>query len=446
MSFGNDVEASVGGRSLTSAQLFVLFQPGSQDLEKAGTPARDAGPIAPAAAPLPASASGHAKAHANASRPAPLTPAERHARARAPYAPAGPEDLVIHWKGPMEMRPTGPDDLKLVGGNDRALEAVGTREHPVILKDEQRTVTAGRLWYHGAEDRIEIEPGDLPNVNMVFAQGADAAQGTLACQGVSVVRGGGVAKGDFGVLLKGPGAIKVPQSMMRNTARADHEPTFISWTTRAKIEFAMGDDPKKPGHQTQMVKRAILDGDVAIRDSSYQMLADKLDIAIANMYTGGKITPTLEHMLANGNVRVKFARGKGLGLDDASKPEGMTADNLEVFTELRNKAPAPSRILATGNVVAWTFNRDDRDAGRTAAKNVGIASASPRRRAWCPSPRLPKSSPGRSCSRPSSPLASTSGWKRRTRTSPQPSPIPAAPPAFFWAPAIPSNRWSPPTA
>jgi lipopolysaccharide export system protein LptA len=370
MSFGNDVEASVGGRSLSSAQLFVLFQPGSQDLEKASKApaARDAGPAAhkaPGGAVPAATARAMAR---NTSQPAPLTAAERHARACAPYAPAGPEDLVIHWRGPMEMRPSGPDDLQLVGGNDRALEAVGTREHPVVLKDELRTVTAGRLWYHGAEDRIEIEPGDLPNVHM-----ADTSQGTLACQGVSVLRGAGVTKADFGVVLKGPGTIEVPQSMMRSSAKASgRDPTFISWTDKADVEFAAVDDPKHAGKKTQIVKRAILRGDVAIKDSSYQMLADKLDVAVANVRVDNKTTPTLEHLLANGKVHVKFARGSGLGLDDASKPEGMNADNLEVFTEMRggSKAPAPSRILATGNVVAWTFSREEREA----AKSAGIAS------------------------------------------------------------------------
>ena len=38
------------------------------------------------------------------------------------------DDLVVTWTGPMEMRPTGPDDLKLVNGRDRALEVL--RAHP----------------------------------------------------------------------------------------------------------------------------------------------------------------------------------------------------------------------------------------------------------------------------------------------------------------------------
>jgi lipopolysaccharide export system protein LptA len=358
ISFQN-VTASVGNSKLTAAALYALFMPGVTISDNADKPAVP--PAAPDAAPainLPAAnAPVDVAPPALAADPKPANFATtkravattRPDDPRAPYAPAGPDDLVVHWVGPMEMRPAGPKDLKLTGNRDSALEAVGTAENPVKLEDTDRIVTAGRLWYHTAADRIEIEPGVLKHVQM-----ADGAQGMVRCQGVSFVRGTAEAQ-----LLKllGPGTIEVPQVALKRDTKPgpNSQPLLASWKKTADVYFAMDADPKKPTKKSPSIRRAVLTGDVEIKDPTFEMAAQTLDFKIVP--TGDPKNPqSLESMIATGKVNIKYAR-EGGSVDAAGKPDGMTAGRLELFTSPRpgSKVLMVSRMLATEDVVAWNY-------------------------------------------------------------------------------------------
>ncbi len=349
LSFGQDVAASLGTRTLTSDRLYVLFMAAASEVNQSGKGAagKDAAPASPA---TPAAAP-----DVTATGPAvdPLP---------APKA----EDLVITWTGPMEMRPTGPDDLHLTGPKDKALEAVGTLQRPVQIHDGPRVVTAGRLWLHAAEKRVEIEPGDLGYVKM-----SDPAKGTATCQGLSYVR-------DTNHLaLAGPGKLEVPQSVLRRTAVASARPLVISWQRTLDLDLVDLPGPKKSNKQDAIpaIRRAILAGAVTIDDPTFQIASDTMDVLIANTLDSAN-PQAIEHLLATGNVSVKsFRNDKTAGpstlstpaTGPAPQPEGMTGQRLElVTTSVAGSAPVPAKLLLDGDVAAWSYRTEKPEPGKVA--------------------------------------------------------------------------------
>jgi hypothetical protein len=347
LSFGQNVAASLGSRTLTSDRLYVLFMAAANDVEQKekknaekkpdALPAA-AAPVAPAAPPVPA---------------ATILPATEPV---APVPAPRVEDLVITWTGPMEMRPTGPDDLQLAGAKDKALEAVGTVERPVELHDATRLVTAGRLWLHAGEKRVEIEPGEVGFVKL-----ADSTKGTATCMGLSYVRDSNHLK------LAGPGKLEVSQGLLRRNAAASTDangrPLTISWQRLLDLDLIDLPDPKKPGKNNVLpaVRRAVLTGLARIDDPTFQLASDTLDVLVAN--TADPASPqAIEHLLATGNVSIKSFRNDKTGI--AREPEGLTSQRLELLTSAgpAGGAPVPSKLLVDGDVAAWSFRNDKNDA------------------------------------------------------------------------------------
>ncbi|HVS72145.1 MAG TPA: hypothetical protein VHQ47_12895 [Phycisphaerae bacterium] len=366
LAFGQNVEATVGQGKLSSEQLFVLFMAAPADVEKAKPQAVTEPGTAGGAASGAGNATGGGGATAGAAtQDAALTGTTLPA-ATEPLPKANSTDLVITWTGPMEMRPTGPEDMKLAGPKDKALEAVGTAEHPVVVQDGTITVTGGRLWVHAAERRLEIEPGDVGQVRM-----ADATRGSGTCQGISFDRAANHLR------LAGPGVVDVPQTLLRKSATATGRPLEISWKTALDLDLIDIPDPKKPGKKSTepAVRRAILTGLAKIDDPTFQLAGDTIDALIAN--TADPINPqTLEHLLATGNVTVKSSRGAGRGAKNvqaAAEPDGISGQRLELLTAVpddgRSKAPVPTRLLVDGDVTAWSYRteKETKDAGETAS-------------------------------------------------------------------------------
>lgn len=337
--FGKNVKATWGTRTLTSDQLFILFMAATPE---AAT--RTAKPASPA--PEPAPAPGH---------PAESTTATNQSLATSLPKPQ-PEDLVVEWTGPMEMRPAGPESLKLLSAKDVVLEALGTRERPVVVTDTPRTVTAGRMWLHAAEQRLEFEPGAIGSVAFV-----DPAIGQLACQGVTYLAQPGAAAGTGKLHFAGPGRAQVDASVLRReppttaAAAPKREPLVASWNSSFDLDLVPFPDPKLPGKTLPGPRRAVLLGNVSIKDPTFSLLSDTLDVFVAA--TGDPKTPfAFESMLASGNVQVRSAR-PGSTIDEADKPDGLSTRELHLVTALPagSKTPVPSLMTALGDVIAWSY-------------------------------------------------------------------------------------------
>ncbi len=348
LSFGRDVKATVGKRALTSDQLYVLFRlAGGEVTSKAGKPAATEPAEVPGTPSPIAPVASHPATNMTklaATQPAPFEPLSEPAE----------DDLVVHWTGSMEMRPSGPEDLILTTSKDWALEAVGTVQHPVVVQDQDTTATSGRTWLHRGEMRVKLEPGEVGKVEL-----ADPKFGKVVCQGVS---GTMDAQGkSIQTVFEGPAQAEVPQSVLRRGDEANAQrgrPLVASWKKGLTLDWVSVPDIKNPGKNTWTVRHAAMTGNAQVTDAAFSIGADLLDVLIS--YTGETKTPqAFEKLLATGNVQVRSARGDHGpdNLSDEGHPDGLSAGKLEVLTQVPPgaKAPVPASLIATDDVVAWTY-------------------------------------------------------------------------------------------
>ena len=366
LSFGKNVTATMGPRSLTSDQLFVLFSPANPG-ETKGANTTQTGSSAPPAGPN----SGGTTTSTPPTTPGTATTSPGNSMAAAtpapPIAPPKRDDLEVRWTGPMEMRPTSDTDLQLVDRHDAALEALGTADRPVIVKDPTYSATAGRLWFHRAEQRFELEPNGLPNVLATNEDPAHPTFGTsrLICQGLSYMR-------DLNqVHLKGPGNVDVPSALIGRNAQPGDKPLIAKWQQQLDIELA--NTPKGSGldntHRT--LRHLVFTGPSDITSSDFHIDSNGLDVlvATAGVDAKGSAKSVPEHVLASGNVHLKYPSKQGGTIDDAAKPSGLNANRVELTTvrPAPGAAPVPAALLADGNVEAWSYaphREDGKDTGK----------------------------------------------------------------------------------
>ncbi len=356
LSFGSQVKASVGTRSHTSEQLFVLFMIDGSNLRTTKKTVTSAPAPHPTFSPAPAKSPATAPTTQLVLAPVP------------PLSKEQESDLVVTWSGPMEMRPSGPDDLKLLHGRDAALEAVGTRENPVIMRDTTgnslRQATAGRIWYHAAAQKLQLEKGDLAAITF-----ADPTLGKATCDGLAFTQTG---DGTSTVELVGPGNIEVLQSAVRrstNPQDAKRPPITAAWSKLLVLDLLTIPDSQKsstPANSpassprgTLMVRHGVMTGDVALRDTGFSLRADSLDFLIAST-ADSKNPAALEKLLATGHIQIRAARTGSTSLLDADKPDGLSANTLELLTAVAegSKLPVLSSMIASGDVLAWSHTED----------------------------------------------------------------------------------------
>ena len=364
LSFGQDVRASVGTagekggeRVLTSDRLYLLFMP-SSGLAGGDTGSGDNTAVAPAGASNSATTRAGPGDHAEA------------------IAAAGPNDLVVHWTGPMEMRPAGEQELKLVNGQDVALEAVGARDNPVRVRDSRFVASAGRLWYHALAQRegqtelqgvIKLEPEEFGHILLV-----DPAQGQVDCKEVTIFQK------ENRVELLGPGTYeKLAAAPVGAVGRAGAASggsgggggaTTVAWNDRMDLELAQTRDSKDPANSALAIRRAVIRM-AAVRSDTFDLAADLLDVLIANS-GDAKQPPALEHLLATGHVAVKSLRRNGANLLPTDLTDGLSAPRLEVLTAATgpNGTLVPSQMIASGamgeeagKVKAWRFKDESKE-------------------------------------------------------------------------------------
>jgi hypothetical protein len=351
ISFGKNVTATLGKGNLTCAQLYVFFQAAGQQAGKSA-PAQKA-----SEAPAPDTATTTAPA---------VTPPPLSGVSPPTPPPATADDLAITWTGPMEMRPSAPDDIQLTDRRDQAIEAVGTPERPVLIHNELQTARAGILKYRKLPQKVELEPGEVGPV--VVNQADPAAPNSIAqqltCQGIHY------ASDEHQMHLDGPGHLEVAQSFLRKDVHASGNPLTVVWEKALDLEFFKA--PANGAKESLNVRRAIFSGRSVINNVDFHLDSDTLDLLLARAGKGdgSKSTPSLEHMLAMGNVHVKGESKAGTGILDAANPDGIDADRLELLTTPGTDGkPTPSRLMADGNVTAWGYQTEDGGKGHV-SKNT----------------------------------------------------------------------------
>ena len=343
MSFGQNVKAAVtlkqseskpsentpAPSSLASERLYVTF-----------TTAREQTEEAEPGATSPASRRSTEKPEPGTTPPATLQLTEK----AEPIAPPKPADLVVSWEGSMEMRPS---DEQLADVNDFHLEAVGTAANPVDIKDPRFSAKAGRLLYNNADKKTILQPEAFKKV--IIANGKDTLTGAkeddIDCGPVTI------DQANHHAALAGPGTLR-----HRDTKG---QTTVITWKTLMDLELEGGESNNNEWSNLA-IRRAVMDG-VTIKSDTFDFKSDQFDALIANVLEAGHRTAALDHLLATGNVTVHTTR------KDAAPGEegGLQTQRMEIFTAVPvgSTVPAPSKLLADGNVTAWQVTDKTKSTG-----------------------------------------------------------------------------------
>jgi hypothetical protein len=348
LTFGQNVQATVGESTLSGDRFHVLFMAARELLGETRPASRRADTVP--AAPV-------VVAGGVAAVPPPLLiPNDPD-----PIAPAQADDLAITWSGPLEIRPADATDPKLAGPRDVILEALGTAGKPVIVSDPRFNAQSGRLWIHRDEQRLVLEPKDFRKVLL-----KDPGRGSVECASVAI---------DFQTnhaQLTGPGTL-----LADNTDGKGGAGTAVTWKTRLDLDLVAVADAKDPSKKSPAIRRAVMDG-VTVKAPTFELQADSLDALIANVTDKGKQVPALERLLASGNVLVHTFRK---GATAADEQGGLQTQQMEILTAVPagSAVPVPAQLTAQGNVRAWRYTEKGLGAGAAgttavAATNTGAAA------------------------------------------------------------------------
>jgi hypothetical protein len=346
VTFGQDVEAKVGVSTMKADRLHLLFMAGKDLVEDpkeqqrtaatATAPANDAVAIGPAAPTAP-----------------PTGPASAPAAvADGPRQPpkVTENDLVVSWRGSLEVRPVAQADLKRpIAGRDVSLQAVGTETNPVTIRREGEqafTAMVGRLSYYTGDQQVILEPEAYKHV-------------VLNSPTLGNIDHGGelrIDRANNRVTLEGAGVLN---TVARQGATGT---TTVAWSGGMNLTLANVPDPKNPQKKILALQRAQIRGG-EIRSPEVRLTADAIDVRM--VASEGKTSADLEHFLATGNVVVESLRRGRSAVPHGVPTDGMLAQRLEILTSrpAPNATPVASKLVATGDVSAWQYAADEENRG-----------------------------------------------------------------------------------
>jgi lipopolysaccharide export system protein LptA len=326
--FGRDVLAAVGDFSLAAQQMTLFSQTSPNSMDDSPRPAATApasaepGAFVPPTNPLPASTQ---RAPVDLATPDHITP----------------QDLVVTWTGPMEMRPDAT--VPLSSPKAALIQATGTAAEPVILRNgATQKATAATFSYDTGIQTALLQAGDQQPVELT-----DATKGKLTCSSLTFNQVEGT------MLLMGPG------QLLADAKTGSHQ--SARWQRELQL-FLTGKgnlaDPTA-GHKDQTIRRAIFMGDAQVADANSRVSADQLDV---QLIPGPKKDSVIDHVDAAGHVQVVSNRQQG-GHDQS---DTLNTDHLVLTTVADATAGRrPDTMLATGNVDATIHSSGAADKAST---------------------------------------------------------------------------------
>ncbi|MGC8541144.1 MAG: hypothetical protein ACP5QA_11000 [Phycisphaerae bacterium] len=329
LSFGRHVNVALGDQTMLANTLRLYFQTAEKATAAAGTNAATTSPPAEAG-------------------PAPTAPAT-HTPPAATNKTANPP-LVIHWTGPLVLRPTRHSPVVLAGSRDVFLQATGTPGKPVVMRDgPARTGYAPKVTYDSAQQNVTMLAKANQPVRLV-----DTSMGSITCESLVYNNLTHHAK------LTGPGAFAM------TGAGGGKNPWRGSWLKELTVQLAPGSRTPPAaatapaiGQGKLAVKDITLTGGAKLADSQTSLHAEKF--AAGFVQTSGKHSGSaLRQFVADGNVTIASAN-PGLPASDINS---MRCANLILLTRRPQTQgnPVPDELKAHGRV-AITFYQKAAKAG-----------------------------------------------------------------------------------
>ena len=319
LSFGRHVHVALGAQTMLANRLRLYFQTAAKAPAEVGnTSAATAEPTSANKAPSAAGANpSHVAADKTKNPP-----------------------LVIHWTGPLVLRPTRHSPVVLAGSRDVFLQATGEPGKPVIMHDgPTRTGFAAKVTYDSARQNVTMLAAVKDPVQLW-----DKAMGTITCE--SLVYNNIM----HDAALTGPGSFKM------TGAAGGKNPWHGSWLKQLAVQLSPSQNHSTStapaiGQGKLAVKDIILTGGAALANTQTSLHAQKFTARFIQI-SGNHSGSALRFFSADGNVAISSAN-PGLPSGDTNQ---MSCRHLVLLTRQANaqSSPVPAELQANDHI-ALTF-------------------------------------------------------------------------------------------
>ncbi|MGC8623895.1 MAG: hypothetical protein ACP5VQ_01355 [Phycisphaerae bacterium] len=263
--------------------------------------------------------------------------------------------LVIHWTGPLVLRPTHHSPVMLTGSRDVFMEATGQTGKPVVLRDgPTRIGLAAEVTYNSTSQRVTMAAARGEPIKL-----SDAAMGTITCATLVYSNLTHQAR------LTGPGSFEMTGNA------AGKNPWHGSWLTNLTvwmvpvIKSAAATAPAI-GEGKLAIRRITLSGAARLENAQTILQAQKF-MARFIQTEGKNSTSALSYFAADGGVAISSANA-GLTAEQSNR---IVCGHLIMSTSQANSTanPIPSKLLATHDI-AVTFYQKAAKVGGTPEKFI----------------------------------------------------------------------------
>jgi lipopolysaccharide export system protein LptA len=259
-------------------------------------------------------------------------PTSGRAAASQPEARPRQERLVVHWNGPLRVRPAPPPATPAASREDRPRRHFEAMGQEVVLTRQDAMVRCRRLQYFDETGQIWLYPA--PEGQVEFGLGQDV---TAAADGVYVDTQAGLVKLVGNVRLEGPaaGTSRLPgQRAKLRSLRCD------LW---ARLYLRSGKEANAGVTDWAAADRlaaASFTGNACVDLGNQVLTADRIDVRFAPQAEEATDEPALESAVATGGVRLR--RGQ----------DSLRCARLELFFARTGQGePYPRQMGASGSVV-----------------------------------------------------------------------------------------------
>lgn len=328
LSFGRHVQVALGAQTMLANRLRLYFQTAAKAPTGAGSPGTAA----------------EEQSSTNSTPPAKRTRPSQHAVSKA-KSPA----LVIHWTGPLALRPIRHSPVVLAGSRDVFLQATGDPGKPVVMHDgPTRTGFAGKVTYDSAQQDVTMQTTGKEPVKL-----RDKAMGSITCETLVY------SNLTHRATLTGPGFFQM------TGAGGGQNPWHGSWLKQLAVRLAPSQNTSKSttpaiGQGKLAVKEIMLSGAAALTNNQTSLHAQTFTarfIQIAGKHSGS----ALSYFSADGDVAISSANA-GLPSADANR---MSCRHLVLLTRqaAAHSAPVPAELQAADHIALTFYQKPTKSGG-----------------------------------------------------------------------------------
>jgi|GEM_PF-2781126 len=235
------------------------------------------------------------------------------------------QTLVVHWRGPLVLRPVRLRHVDLVNSQDVILQAFGRSHDPVVMHDgSTRVGYASVVRYHLATRRLRMDATGLVPIKFI-----DAQLGTVTCRKLLY------RANSHRIRLTGPGTAVYQQ------VKAGKDPWHGTWQKQMLVTMLPA------GKGKTRIKSLLLSGHAAFYNALFKLQARSMHATFVAGPHGGA---ALNQFVAHGDVHLRSLVGTSSG--EPKRHDTLNANLLTLSTAAAGEGNSrrPSELYAAGSV------------------------------------------------------------------------------------------------